>query len=224
MRRSRRPLVLVLLALAALVVAADQLTKVWAVQSLVEGERTPLLGDLLGLSLLYNPGAALSLATGMTWLLTIVATAVVVVILRVAKRLGSRGWTVALGLLLGGALGNLADRMLREPGFARGHVVDFIAYGNVFVGNIADIAIVGAALLIVLLSMRGIGVDGSRPAPAEGAGQAVDDGTDDGTDIGTGEAAELPAHTPAGPPAEVAADSPDDTLAARRVDARAEDA
>ena len=174
MRSTRRPLVLVLLALAALVLAADQLTKVWAVQSLVEGERTPLIGDLVGLSLLYNPGAALSIATGMTWLLTIVAAAVSVVILRVAKRLGSRGWTIALGLLLGGALGNLADRLLREPGFARGHVVDFIAYGEIFVGNVADIAIVAAALLIVALSMRGIGVDGSRPVPVPAAGAADD--------------------------------------------------
>lgn len=220
MRRTRRPLVLVLLALAALVLAADQLTKVWAVQTLVEGERTPLLGDLLGLSVLYNPGAALSLATGMTWLLTIVATAVAVVILRIAKRLGSRGWTVALGLLLGGALGNLADRLLREPGFARGHVVDFIAYGNVFVGNVADIAIVGAALLIVLLSMRGIGVDGSRPAPAEVDGQAVDDGIDDRTD----EPTEVPADAPVDATVDTPSDPLDDDPSAQRVDARAEDA
>lgn len=167
MRPARPTLVLTLVVLAAGVLVLDQLTKVWAVATFTEGERTPLVGDLLGLTLLYNPGAALSLATGMTWVLTIVATVVVVVILRTANRLGSRGWTLALGLLLGGALGNLVDRFFREPGFARGHVVDFIAYGDLFVGNVADIAIVGAAVLIVLLSLRGIGVDGSRAGSDE---------------------------------------------------------
>lgn len=169
MPRRRRPLVLALLALAVVVLVVDQLTKVWAVQSLTEGVRTPLVGDLLGLTLLYNPGAALSIATGMTWVLTLAAATVSVVILRVANRLGSRGWAVGLGLLLGGALGNLVDRLFREPGFARGHVVDFIAYGELFVGNVADIAIVAAAGLIVLMSLRGIGVDGTR-AEASGAG------------------------------------------------------
>ena len=169
MRPTRRPLVLVLLGIAGLVLVLDQATKALAVRELVEGDRTPLLGDLLGLSLLYNPGAALGIATGMTWLLTLAAMVVAVVILRTANRLGSRGWTVALGLLLGGALGNLVDRLVREPGVAQGHVVDFIAYGDWFVGNVADIAIVTAAGLVVLLSARGIGLDGSRLAGQEGA-------------------------------------------------------
>lgn len=180
MRPARRPLVLALLALAAAVLVVDQLSKLWAVASLTEGERTPLLGDLLGLTLLYNPGAALSIATGMTWALTLAAGAVSVVILRIANRLGSRGWAVALGLLLGGALGNLCDRIFREPGVGRGHVVDFIAYGSVFVGNVADIAIVAAAVLIVLLSLRGIGVDGTRVVDGdaeEASGEAATPGS-----------------------------------------------
>ncbi|WP_223145147.1 signal peptidase II [Actinotalea subterranea] len=180
MRPARRPLVLALLALAAAVLVVDQLSKLWAVASLTEGERTPLLGDLLGLTLLYNPGAALSIATGMTWVLTLAAGAVSVVILRIANRLGSRGWAVALGLLLGGALGNLCDRIFREPGVGRGHVVDFIAYGSVFVGNVADIAIVAAAVLIVLLSLRGIGVDGTRAVDGdaeEASGEAATPGS-----------------------------------------------
>jgi signal peptidase II len=164
--RPSRPLVLLLLALAGVVLLVDQLTKIWAVATLEEGVRTPLVGDLLGLTLLYNPGAALSFATGMTWVFTLAAIAVSVVILRTAPRLGSRTWTVALGLLLGGALGNLIDRLVREPGFAQGHVVDFIAYGNLFVGNVADIAIVVAAGLIILLSLRGVAVDGSQ-APTD---------------------------------------------------------
>jgi len=158
----RRRLMRVIAVLAVAVLAVDQATKAWAVAALTEGERTALVGDLLGLSLLYNPGAALSIATGMTWVLTIVAVVVVVVTVRASRRIGSRGWAVALGLLLGGAVGNLVDRFAREPGPARGHVVDFIAYGDLFVGNVADIAIVGAAALIMLLALRGIGLDGTR--------------------------------------------------------------
>ena len=159
--RTRR-LVASLLLLAAFVVLVDQLTKEWALANLTEGVREPLLGDLLGLTLVFNPGAALSIASGTTWIFTLAAIGVSVAILRVAPRLGSRGWAVGLGLMLGGALGNLLDRLLREPGFAVGHVVDFIAYLDWFVGNVADIAIVAAAVLVVLLSLRGIGVDGLR--------------------------------------------------------------
>lgn len=163
----RRRLLIAVAVLALVVLVVDQLTKAWAESTLVAGERTALVGDLLGLSLIHNSGAALSTATGMTWLLTIVATAVVVFVVRFARRIGSTGWAVALGLLLGGALGNLVDRFFREPGIARGRVVDFIAYGHVFIGNVADIAIVGAAGLIVILALRGIGLDGSREgAPA----------------------------------------------------------
>ena len=158
----RRRLLRLVAALALAVLALDQVTKVWAVRTLTVGERTPVVGDLLGLSLLYNPGAALSIATGMTWVLTAIAVVVVVVTVRASRRIGSRGWALALGLLLGGAIGNLVDRFLRDPGPARGHVVDFIAYGDLFVGNVADIAIVGAAGLIMLLSLRGIGLDGTR--------------------------------------------------------------
>jgi signal peptidase II len=149
--------------LAAFVLAADQLTKWWAESALTtDGEPIPLVGELLQLRLIYNSGAALSIASGMTWLLTIVVTVVVFFIIRAIGRLGSRGWAVALGLLLGGAVGNLVDRLAREPGFARGHVVDFIDYAGYFVGNVADIAVVSAAVLIALLSLRGIGLDGRR--------------------------------------------------------------
>lgn len=163
--RNRR-LVLVFALLAATVFVADQLTKVWALGALEVGSWQPLLGDWIQLTLVFNPGAALSFGTGMTWLLTIVAAAVTIVVIRSARRLGSRGWAVALGLLLGGALGNLFDRFFRDPGFARGHVVDFIDYFGWFVGNVADIAIVVAAGLIMILSIVGIRLDGTRE-PAE---------------------------------------------------------
>jgi signal peptidase II len=165
----RRRLLTVLATLTVGVLVVDQATKAWALSALQPGERTALVGDLLGLSLIRNPGAALSLATGMTWVLTVIAVVVVVVVVRASRRIGSRGWAVALGLLLGGAIGNLVDRFFREPGPARGHVVDFIAYGRLFIGNVADIAIVGAAAVIVVLAARGIGLDGSREADARRA-------------------------------------------------------
>ncbi len=176
--RRRSPLVLPLVLLALVVVALDQATKAWALSALTEGERTPLLGDLLGLTLVFNPGAALSIATGMTWILTVAAIAVTVVVLKVSSRLGSRTWTVALGLLLGGAVGNLIDRIVRDPGVGRGEVVDFIAYADWFVGNVADIAIVAAAGLMILLGARGIALDGTRHVDGDAAhsGESADAG------------------------------------------------
>ncbi|WP_418277198.1 signal peptidase II [Isoptericola jiangsuensis] len=176
--------------LAAVVLVIDQLTKWWALEALTVGERISLVGDLLGLTLVFNEGAALGIAGGYTWILTLVVVGVVVVIVRAMRRIGSVGWAVALGLLLGGALGNLLDRLFREPGFAKGEVVDMIAYYDFFVGNVADIAIVVAAGLIILLSFRGVALDGTRHGdpddPDGGAdGDPVgrpDDGPDDGPD------------------------------------------
>ncbi len=160
----RRALLALLGAIVVVVVLADQATKAWALATLDPGVRTPVLGDLLGLQVIRNPGAALSIATGMTWVLTVVAVGVVVVVLRVAPRIRSAAWAATLGLLLGGALGNLADRLFRAPGVGRGHVVDFLAYGSWFIGNVADIAIVGAAVLLVLLVLRGVPLEGA-PTP-----------------------------------------------------------
>lgn len=185
MRRTPR-LIAAFALIAVGVVVADQVTKAWALSALTAGDRTSVLGDLLGLTLVRNSGAALSIATGMTWVFTVAAAAVTVVVIRISNRLGSRGWTVALGLLLGGAVGNLIDRLVRDPGIARGHVVDFIAYGDWFVGNVADIAIVAAAILMGLLAVRGIGLDGGRlvtaapddagaPDPADTDDAALDD-------------------------------------------------
>ncbi|PZR55452.1 signal peptidase II [Xylanimonas oleitrophica] len=178
-RPASRRLVVATALLAAVVLAADQLTKWWATAALTLGDApVPLVGDLLSLRLIYNPGAALSIATGYTWVLTLVVIGVVVAIVRTIRRLGSRGWAVALGLLLGGAVGNLVDRLAREPGFARGHVVDFIDYAGFFVGNVADIAIVVAAVLMVVLSVRGIGVDGRREGQGPGEKEEPGEGTD----------------------------------------------
>ena len=119
-----------------------------------------MIGDLIRFVLVYNPGAAFSIGTEFTWVLAVLAAGAVIGIAWFAWSVRSIGWTVALGLVLGGAATHLGDRLFREPGFGRGHVVDFIGYGNLFVGNVADIAIVAAAGLIVLLTLRGVGVDG----------------------------------------------------------------
>ena len=149
---------------AAVVLALDVVTKVLVVAEL-EGRRTlELLGGQLLIRVSRNPGAAFSLAEGATLVLTVIAVAVVVVILRVARRLGSRGWAVSLGLLLGGASGNLVDRLLRSPGPGRGAVVDFIDFQVWPSFNVADSAIVTGGVLAVLLSMRGVEVDGTRTA------------------------------------------------------------
>jgi signal peptidase II len=172
--RRRRLSLVVGLTLGILVL--DQATKAWALAQLAGTDRRPLLGSLLGLQLVFNPGAALSIATGMTWVLTLIASGVVVVVVRASRRLGSTVWAVALGLLLGGALGNLVDRLAREPGFARGHVVDFIAYAHLFVGNIADIAIVTAAGLVMIQALRGVRLDGTREHAAPQPGAPSTDG------------------------------------------------
>ncbi|MGC5168276.1 signal peptidase II [Luteimicrobium sp. DT211] len=182
--RPSRRLVILLAVIAAVVLVLDQVTKAWAQHALRDGKEIDVPGGFFHLRLVYNPGAALSIATGMTWLLTIIIVVVVVFIVRSLRRLRSTGWAVALGLLLGGAVGNLLDRLLRQPGFARGYVVDFIGYGNWFVGNVADIAIVVAAVLIALLALRGIGMDG-RPI-ADAAAPAPRHEGQSGTESGGG--------------------------------------
>ena len=145
-----------LLAVAAGVLALDVVTKLLAVRELTDREPISLLGGLLTLRLVRNPGAAFGMAQGLTIVFTCVALGVVVVILRVARRLQSGWWAVALGLVLGGALGNLLDRLLRSPAPGRGHVVDFLELPRWPVFNLADSAIVVAAVLMVGLTARGV--------------------------------------------------------------------
>jgi signal peptidase II len=144
----------------AVAYAADVLTKVVAVETLSGRPDVEVVPGVLDLHLTRNPGAAFSLATGMTVVLTLVAAVVAVVVVRIATQLRDRTWAVALGLLLGGALGNLTDRLLREPGPLRGHVVDFLRLPHWPVFNLADVAIVVAAALILVQCVRGVGVDG----------------------------------------------------------------
>lgn len=141
---------------------ADVVTKVVAVDALTGRAPLSVIPGVLDLTLTRNAGAAFSIATSLTAVLTVAALGVVLVLGWLAPRIRSRVWAVALGLLLGGALGNLTDRMLREPGPFRGHVVDFLRLPNWPVFNLADSCIVVAALLIAVQSVRAVGLDGRR--------------------------------------------------------------
>lgn len=155
---------LALLLLAVLVWVLDQTTKQWVVNTLTEGEIVPVWGDVLQWHFVRNPGAAFSFATGATWVFTILAVAVVFAIIWQIKRLNSRAWAVFFALLLGGVLGNLTDRLFREPGFGVGHVIDFISTPWLLpaIYNIADIAIVSSMVLFVVITFRGISIEGHR--------------------------------------------------------------
>lgn len=169
--RPRRLVVLTVVALTALL--ADQITKILAVARL-EGERPiELLGGLTTLRVTRNSGAAFSIGTGMTWVFTIISIGVVIAIVRTARDLRSLPWALSLGLLLGGALGNLGDRILRAPGGFQGHVVDWIEWPNWPVFNLADSAIVCGGVLAVILAARGHQLDGTRDT---GSGES-DEGT-----------------------------------------------
>lgn len=140
------------LTIAAAVLVVDQATKFWAERTLAGRDPIPVLGDFLRLRLLYNPGAAFSIGTGATWVFTIIAAVAAGWLLWYVTKPHPVSRIVAFSLLLGGATTHLGDRLFRDPGFARGHVVDFIDYNGWFVGNVADIALVGGAILVFLLA------------------------------------------------------------------------
>jgi signal peptidase II len=153
----------VLAGVAALVLAADIVSKALVVAHLTPEQPVHLIGNVLMLWLTRNPGAAFSVGTGETVVFTVIAFGVVVYIARTARRLYSLGWAVALGLLLGGAAGNLGDRIFRSPGLFRGEVVDWIAVTRYYpIFNLADSAIVCGGILTVILAMRGYHLDGTR--------------------------------------------------------------
>lgn len=137
---------------ALLIVGVDQLTKWWAESTLQMYAYTPVLGDWLGWRLVYNPGAAFGLARDFTWVLTLFAAAAVIGLVIFAFRNQRWSWAIGILALLGGAISHLGDRLLREPGFGEGHIVDFIDYAGFFVGNVADIFLVLGAIYLVVLS------------------------------------------------------------------------
>jgi signal peptidase II len=152
-----------LLLVAGLVLVADLVSKVLVVEHIRPDHPVRVLGHYLRLTNTRNSGAAFSVGTGATVLFTAVAVVVVIVILRATARLRSSGWAICLGLLLGGALGNLVDRVFRAPGVFRGEVVDWLQLPHWPVFNLADSAIVIGGVVAVLLASRGVPLEGTAP-------------------------------------------------------------
>ncbi|MFJ6724133.1 MULTISPECIES: signal peptidase II [unclassified Streptomyces] len=158
--RGRRRIA-VLFAVAAFAYALDLVSKMIVVAKLEHHEPIEIIGDWLRFEAIRNAGAAFGFGEAFTVIFTVIAAAVIVVIARLARKLHSLPWAIALGLLLGGALGNLTDRIFRSPGVFEGAVVDFIAPKHFAVFNLADSAIVCGGILIVLLSFKGLDPDGT---------------------------------------------------------------
>jgi signal peptidase II len=191
---------LAILAVVALCVyLVDQIAKVLVVSNLYEGQQVQVLGQLLQFHFVKNPGAAFSIGSGSTWIFSIVGVGVLGFVIWYAPRIRSTAWAVLFGLLLGGLLGNLTDRLFREPGFGVGHVVDFLQIPLLpAIFNLADVAIVSSMVLFLILTLRGVGLDGRRPA--EEAEETV---ADDDTDVAVEPAADAEpgaeAHEPRNP-------------------------
>jgi signal peptidase II len=151
----RTSLVQRLFSLACAIWALDFLTKNWAIAHLSSTPR-PIIGEFLQLTLLRNPGAAFSMATGFTIIFTSISVGVAIFITRYAARISSPGWAYVAGLVLGGVFGNLTDRIFREPGFLYGHVIDWIQIPHWPIFNFADSSIFIAAGIAILLTFRNI--------------------------------------------------------------------
>ncbi|WP_245166233.1 signal peptidase II [Curtobacterium flaccumfaciens] len=154
---------------AVVVVAFDQVAKTLVVANLPYGTPVPVLGGALQFLYVRNPGAAFSFAVNMTWVFSVISAAVVVAIIVYSRRIRSMWWAIVLGMLLGGALGNLLDRLFREPGFGRGHVVDFISTPWMMpaIYNVADSFICISMVVFVLLVILGVNLDGTRTLSAK---------------------------------------------------------
>ena len=161
--RPRIGVLVLVLGLAVGILLLDQLAKWLVVSNLPEGVAVPVIGELVQFEFVRNPGAAFSLGIGATWIFAIIACAVAVFIVVFARRIRSLAWATVFGMLLGGTIGNLVDRLFREPGFGQGHVIDFIRiWGFPAIFNVADIAICTAMGLFLLLTLRGVRLDGTK--------------------------------------------------------------
>lgn len=138
---------------AVLAVVTDQVSKVWALNNLSTDQIDPFIGSFISFQLVHNPGAAFSLLDNATWVFTVLAIAIIVVILYYVRKVSSSLWLLSMALLFGGAIGNLIDRLIQPPSFGMGHVVDFLNWNGWFVGNVADIYIVVAAGVMFLLAV-----------------------------------------------------------------------
>jgi signal peptidase II len=171
----------VLAVVALCILAVDQIAKALVVARLSEGVRVEVLGELLQFYFVKNSGAAFSIGAGSAWIFTIIACGVLVFVIWFSRRIRSIGWAILFGLLLGGLLGNLTDRLTRPPGFGRGEVVDFLQIPLLpAIFNLADVAIVTSMVIFLVLTMRGIGLDGSHHSRTPPAVVDSDDESDAG--------------------------------------------
>ena len=145
-----------LLSVAWFIWILDLASKAWAVNQLAHHEPVRVLGSFFQLTFVRNSGAAFSFATNSTLFLSLFAVTVLIGIAYFAPKITSRGWSIVLGLVMGGSLGNLMDRIFREPAFFRGQVIDWMQLPHWPVFNIADAAIVTAAVLSLILTVRNI--------------------------------------------------------------------
>ena len=145
-----------LLSVAWFIWILDLATKAWAVSQLANREPIKILGSFFQLTLVRNSGAAFSFASNATFILSLFGIIVLFSVIYVAPKITSKGWAVVLGLVMGGVLGNLTDRILREPAFLRGHVIDWLQLPHWPIFNIADTAIVFAAGLAMVLTARNV--------------------------------------------------------------------
>ncbi|WP_030013962.1 signal peptidase II [Curtobacterium sp. S6] len=167
--RSFRPYFIAGFVMLVVLYAADQLTKNAVVTHMFEGQAIPVVDGVLWWHFIRNPGAAFSMGESVTWIFTIVMVIVAGVVIYYLPRARSRAWILALCGLLAGVLGNLTDRLLREPGFARGHVVDFISVPHFAIFNIADSCITVSIVVLAILMVTGVPLDGRAhpdPTPA----------------------------------------------------------
>lgn len=171
----------VMLVIGLVVVLADQITKIAAVALIEPGRPIELIGETVRLVLIRNPGAAFSMGTSVTAVLSIVAVIVVVGLIWFSRKVHSRWWAWGLGLILGGAAGNLVDRLLRDPGVLRGHVVDFMSVGWWPVFNVADSCLVAGVIVIAVAVLRNLDYDGTMvTGQKKGPEPASDDRPADG--------------------------------------------
>ena len=218
-RRRRIEIIVLGAVLAVVAIVADQVTKALALEHLSETERIPLLGDLFGLQLAFNTGASFSLGSEFTIVISIVGIVAVIGLAVAITRTRSRLWGAGFGLVLGGAAGNLVDRFLSDPGGGRGPVTDMLAYGNWFIGNIADLLIgVGVGLLILAAIRRPTAAAATAPVVLDGDESESDEAIADDTepDAAQLDAAELDSpDSPDSPDsldsADTASDDPEDT-------------
>lgn len=159
------------------VLGLDQLTKVLALQHLTPGEPVNVIGELLKFNLIRNPGAAFSLGSDFTPVISTIQIVVAAGVVWLSRRLGSVGWAIAFGFLFGGAVGNIVDRIFREPSPFHGHVIDFLQTPHWAIFNVADMAVTSAAVLLVIQTLRGIKLDGTKDT-------GRDTGKDTGRDVG----------------------------------------